>query len=222
MESWHSWPKHLLYLSPSKIDALYNQLDSSRVATIAKKLTINLKVLQAELSSRPAPETVFHRLKIVLAYLEEHDYIGSISNPGGYFAARLPMRWAPYGDQPEDTGLVWFGAVEDGTALGLGGSSHNMTGEIGTSPAHSASATFAMVRILEAELSKTHHGPLDLWDPHLDRWEETALVAIELASGWMHGPLQDVEFVAKRLLWGSGRDTDHVLLGTPLYVAMAD
>ncbi len=94
-------------------------------------------------------------------------------------------------------------------------------GEIGVSHAHPSSTAPAMLRILQRDLRSDlgeSSGPGASGDPR----ENSALAAIENASTQMAGPLQDVEFVAKRLLWGQGRRTDHVLLGTPLYVAMAD
>jgi hypothetical protein len=58
--------------------------------------------------------------------------------------------------------------------------------------------------------------------------ENLALTAVEIASSGMEGPLQPVEFVAKRLLWGDAKGgygfpgRRKVLLGTPLYVALDD
>ena len=47
--------------------------------------------------------------------------------------------------------------------------------------------------------------------------ESWALLGVEHTRN-MKGPFQDLEFVAKRLLWGEGGDGP-VLLGTPPYVA---
>lgn len=220
MCTWSSWPKHFLYLSANKVDALYYQLERPKLARIAKKLTIDLKLLQAELSDNTPAETIYSRLRVALRFLEEQEHIGSISHPGRYFAGRGLMRWGPYDSSGKD-GLVWFGCVQNDTAIGLGGSLHNVVGAVGPSSAHSHSATYAMLSVLERELTaEAVRGHAT--DPDDDDDEALAMLAIELASMQMRGPLYEVEFVAKRLLWGSGREVTHVLLGTPLYVAAAD
>lgn len=55
--------------------------------------------------------------------------------------------------------------------------------------------------------------------------EISVLDAVALATPQMRGPFQNVEFLAKRLAFGSIEDVDidkRILLATPLYVAMAD
>jgi hypothetical protein len=65
-------------------------------------------------------------------------------------------------------------------------------------------------------------------DPEIDdllgvgsRKDEEVLRAVTLANAGLRGPLENVEFVAKRLLHGTVDDR-LVLLGSPLYVALAD
>jgi hypothetical protein len=235
-ESLGRWPKHFLYLSPTKIDALFYQMDQGLLRSITKKLTIDLKIVKAELSSGERNETLYARLKVALSYLERQSLIGSIDQPGRYFAGSLLMAWGPYiplrlgsESDPIDTEskLVYFGGRTDETILGLGGSMENVFGNVGASPTSSLSSTPGILRILAKDLhqptlSKDNY-PQD-FKPDEDR---QALTAVELATRTQPGPWQEVEFVAKRLLWGesaidSGGPSRRVLLGSPIYVALDD
>ena len=151
------------------------------------------------------------------------------------------MRWGNYdlGDM-KLTPVIYFGGETDNTIVGLGGSMKNMIGSSmsGDSSASSASATPFLMEYLLKELN------IEYPDPDRDRWlaEDRAqgrifsvLDAVGLANCHMRGPIQTVEFMARRLQYGksafpyshsssyeSVENTKGVLLATPLYIAMAD
>jgi hypothetical protein len=228
IEGFGRWPKHFLYLSPTKIDSIFYQIDQGYLRSIAKKLTVDLKIVKAEVSSRTRNETIYSRLKVVLSYLEQRSLIGSIDQPGQYFAGSLPMRWGPYlgwRERPEQSKLVYFGGASDETILGLGGSIEHVFGNIGSSVSDSHSSAPSMLRALQKDLGLRLH--TEIPEGHRETDEDEALTAVEVASSEMKGPLQNVEFVAKRLLWGDAKSWwglrgRRTLLGSPIYVALDD
>jgi hypothetical protein len=132
-EAFRDWPKHFVYLSPPKIDSLFGQIASKDLRSIARSVTVDLKVLKAEFGPATArPETVYSRLRVVLEYLDRQTMIGSIDEPGAYFAGRIPMRWGPYQRSSDPAGLpsgiVYFGGQTANTTIGLGGSVEHMFG----------------------------------------------------------------------------------------------
>jgi hypothetical protein len=98
---------------------------------------------------------------------------------------------------------------------------------------HSHSATPSLLRALTREAELGQRADVlaaavgqDIESAELadEAWE---LTAVEIATSQMKGPLQRVEFVAKRLLWGEakgfwGGAGSRVMLGSPIYVALND
>jgi len=226
LETFGTWPKHLVYLSPLKINALFEQIQPRELVGIAKSLTIDVKMVKAEFGAPPPrPDSIYYRLRFVLKFLERRSNIGSIDQPGPYFGAtRALVRWGPYLDTygEEESPLVWFAGETDETVVALGGSSTNLLGYSGDSPTHSHSMAPTLLTRLSKELSlprPTASAPATGVD-----WE---LGAVELANQGSIGTLQEVEFVARRLIYGEttlpqSAPRIHVLLGTPLYVAMSE
>ena len=56
------------------------------------------------------------------------------------------------------------------------------------------------------------------------RWTEdkNVLRTVAMAVKSTSGPPQPLQFLAKKLLFGAEREDRDILLGTPIYVAMAD
>ncbi len=219
-------PRHFVYLSESKITALFDQVPRMDLQSIARSFTIDLKFLKADIGMpNKRPDTVYSKLKIVVEYLSRRSMIGSVDHPADYFAeSSLFMTWGPYGQAHfgpaiKDSPLVWFAANTQESILGLGGSSSNLVGFPGDAPTHSHSATPILLNAIYEELEIPP--PYSRSPSHrVDDWN---LRAIELAASQSQGTGQHLEFVAKRLLWGGSyrQPTKHVLLGTPLYVALA-
>jgi hypothetical protein len=137
------------------------------------------------------------------------------------------MQWGPYETESNDDKVppVYFGGVTERTIVGLGGSMKHVIGDSGPSHAHSHSMTPLLLEYLRKPAAQVERAEvLDFQgnqrpsDP--DNW---ALCAVELATTQMNGPKQELEFLAKRLLYGRGYSKKKkVLLATPLYVAMVE
>jgi hypothetical protein len=214
--------KYYLYISDTKVDMIFAQISNAMLEGLAGELKINLGVLSASFKQESPQETRFSKLEVVRKYLEKHAEVGTTDKPGEYFAGVSPMRWGPYG---WEEGLVYFGGSTDKTIFGLGGSSRHMIGESGGSNPHSQSATAALVSVLtkHVQQKESKSGPPASENFNDQCTEAMAFMAVELATSQMNGPVQRLEFLAKRLLWQEGVDEKrNILLGTPLYVSMTD
>lgn len=197
--------KYYVYLSDTKIKMLYPQFargDGGQVDSTTK-------------------------LQIVLRELERAERIGTVDEPKEYFAGTMPMRWGPYGFYLEESPLVYFGGETEQTIVGLGGSANHVIGDSGSAYPHSHSVTPNLIARLTKELGES----ISMGDltGSATAPRDVSLRAVHLATTQMHGPSQELEFVAKRLMYGPSpypsRDKNgdmKVLLGTPLYVAMSE
>jgi hypothetical protein len=208
--------EYYLYISDAKVDMLLPQVPHELKKKVALEFKLDLKLLSASRKSETEVENDrIARLEAVVNFIREFSSLGSVNAPEEYVEDTMPMRWGPY-DWDADSPLVYFGGVTDSIIVGLGGSAKHVLGSTGSSHAHSHSLTPVLTHFLKKQLgidSDKEHGSAE--DP------DGSLFAVELASTQMEGPTQRLHFVAKRLLHGdvSGRK---VLLGTPLYVAMAE
>lgn len=149
------------------------------------------------------------------------------------------MRWGPFGDCIRPSPFVYFGGITtSGTTLGLGGSMYHIIGEQrGESNPHSASITAHMFAKLSDALNLIPDGftkddmRYDISEMRYlsdeDLGDNTTLHCVLIASQYLSGPTQNLEFLAKRLVEGSVEEqysggAAHVLLGTPIYVAQVD
>jgi hypothetical protein len=231
--------RYYIYISETKINQLYAQIPVKLRQKIASKFTIDLKLVKAEFEGRQPQEGLISMLEVVLSYLESEDLVGTVDNSKSYFKGTMNLSWGPY----VDSGLVYFGGHTQATLVGLGGSLQHVIGEVGTSGAHSHSATPLLARALEKVTNSNAFGR------QTDGANGRLLRSVELASGQMGGPWEPMEFVAKRLAHGSVArnpiwwwtgdyyvpdgskytlkkwediDVASVLLGSPLYVAMME
>ena len=216
--------KHYLYVSETKIDMLYPQILKTILDNIDDESNINAGFSNTLTANPDSGKTLYDKLDLISSYLEKEGSIGTVDSPRQYFKGILPMRWGPYG-RDEKSQLVYFGGITDaGTVLGLGGSmNHVLEKERGSSHAHSHSLSFAIANKLSEEL--------DIPVTPKDKYEiegvsrtfalndESYLEAVSLATDQMEGPLQNLEFLAQKLI--AGGDDRKVVLGTPIYVAVA-
>jgi uncharacterized protein DUF7019 len=107
--------------------------------------------------------------------------------------------------------------------LDWGASAKHVIGNTGSGSAHSHSATPMLLRYLATQNVTATHSAGDA-PPAKEGGERLALIGVELATTQIYGPKENLEFMAKRLLSGKldDRTKKTVLLGTPLYVAIAD
>ena len=215
---------YYVYVSDAKVEMLFDQIPRSFLSGTAGELKVNLGIVTSTLKQDSAGNNRFTKLKTVRSYIEQHFDVGTIDQPGEYFAGTISMRWGPYHGGSE---LVYFGGRTADTILGLGGSAGHVLGARGISGAHSHSATPILVSVLCEGLGLQEPDGNKQWAQQIGRGRDSnaiALDAVELATTQMQGPEQTFEFLAKKLLFGSGRcrGSRQILLGTPLYVSMVE
>jgi hypothetical protein len=195
--------KYYLYVSKFKVDMFWSQ-----IAKPGQDET-GLDDLQQ----------LYARLHAVVDYIDSTGEVGTIDNPKSYFRGKLPMSWAILGAYPElglDAhleGVVYFGGKTQQTILGLGGSAKHVIGipQNQANVTASSSSSTRLLVTLSRELKQK--GVID----ELDKPMQSHLVAATTREVCEAQPAEHVEFLAKRLSSENG-----ILLGTPIYVAIAD
>jgi hypothetical protein len=232
--------KYYIYISDSKVDMLLSQIPHDQKKKIATEFKIDLKLLSASRKAETEDESNrFTRLEAVTAFIREYGNVGSVDEPDEYIKGDLLMHWGPYINVYDYSGdespLVYFGGSTERTIVGLGGSSKHVIGAGGQSSSHSHSITPFLISYLEKQLGLKKKPNPDVIDVKLherrffgkslteqERVDES-LHAVYLATSQMMGPQQRLEFLAKRLLYGTYRHAEkQILLATPIYVAMAE
>jgi hypothetical protein len=210
--------KDYVYISDTKVDVLFGQIDERMLENIAATLGLNLGVFKVEFRGdmKQRYEHRVQRLAAVVAYLEKSCGFGTVDEPDAYIKeSNLNMKWA------EIESALFFGAVTDRTVVGLGGSVMHLRGHTGAGMTP-ASHTPALLRHLKGVVAEDENRPA----PPAESLDDDSLDVVEQAVRGMRGPREPMEFVAKRLLYGrthrraAGKDIEQrVLLATPLYVA---
>jgi serine/threonine protein kinase len=212
--------KYYLYVSDSKVQMLFPQIPRGVVSQLAEELQIDIQQWGSGRDQLPEEATRFAKAAIVKRFIEQNASVGSIDEPAEYFRGMLDVRWGELGH-----GLVYFGGETAKTIFGLGGSVHHMIGASGRS-AISRSPIRALLSALRMSIG---------WPDGLDGEDywlkfgidgrdegERALHAVVRATTEMEGPKQRLDFLAKRLFHAAGCESRNVLLGTPIYVALAE
>ena len=206
--------RYYLYISDSKIDMLLAQIDPGLTRKRTAELSLNLKIFGAKRGvEQPAGADRIARLERVVRHLQDFGDLGSVDRPGQFFGGLLPMRWGPF----YGTSLVYFGGDTGRGTVGLGGSARHVMGGSGSHDGQEL-ARSVTPRLLDGLTADPEIGELLGVG---SRTDEEVLRAVTLANAGLRGPVENVEFVAKRLLYGTVDDR-LVLLGSPLYVALAD
>lgn len=221
--------KHYVYISDLKVNMYYEQIPPSILAGIAGELTLDIKPggvgIGTAVKWEQTQQTRYSKLNVVVAYLERHmpEAIGWIDAPRFYFKGTLPMFWT-YLPTWDDKKVVYFGGSTGQTIVGLGGSGHHMMSKTGDAEIGESSSDLpSLLAILDKELQLQLQLPYDLPD------ENAALDAVEAMARQAKGPSQNLEFLAIKLAYdpssAHGRirpRPKHVLLGTPIYVALTE
>jgi len=191
--------KHYVYISDAKVDMALAQLPAATRRALATRLELPAGLLVA---GSPGARDLGERVARLHAAVE---------------AVRVGARVGT------SLGLVYFGGTTERTTLGLGGSMKHVVGEVGWVDTHSHSVTHVLLGVLQKELRRElpaagAERPRHRADP------TQALMAVSVATHNLNGPEQRLEFLAKRLLSGADPYGEHgqTLLGTPLYVALAE
>jgi len=219
--------KYQLYVSNSKLEMLYKQVASSGKEKKSIDWGFDLKVVKLTRKNETEDEAdADDKLKIVVEELEDAELIGTVDNPKEYVKGTLPMRWGlfkDWGRPKEEPPLVYFGGRTATTVFGFGGSSKHVIGNAGASATGSRSVTPYLVAHLLDGLSM----PVEGWrvdHKHKGDHDYDTYEAISLVTYNLKGPEQNLEFCAKTLLlgqFGNSQTGQKVLLGSPLYVALA-
>ncbi|WP_030899450.1 MULTISPECIES: DUF7019 family protein [unclassified Streptomyces] len=206
--------RYYLYISDSKVDMMLAQIDPALSRKKTSELSVDLKIFSAKrgLEFESGTDRIV-RLERVMRHLEEFGDLGSIEEPGQFFRGSLPMRWGPF----HGTSLVYFGGGTGRTVVGLGGSGRYVLGSLEQS-AEQSGARSVMPSLIDGLTAEPEVEDL------LGRGtgaDADVLQAVRLANDRLRGPVQHVEFIAKRLLHGQV-EGQSIVLGTPLYVALVD
>jgi hypothetical protein len=232
----HARPlRYYVYISDTKLDMLFEQIDRGVLKRISAEVKVDIKLASLTLREAPNPgPTRSAKLQVVERFIEAHHKVGTVQEPGReYFRGQMEMQWGWAGDD-----AVWFqGGNEERSHyrqyLGLGGSRHHVLGERPPSIRRSRSVWPYIMNVLE-ELDRENpwirpelpHNWADLVDvgpgskpvPGFGKIiEHRELELRELGSGF---PKQWVDFLAIPLV-ETQLDNVHIVIGTPLYVAMA-
>lgn len=240
--------KNYLYVSDSKVDMLYAQIPGPLRAKIAVELKIDLKIFSASVRPIEQNETRYSKLRLVTRYLEWHMPLGTVQEPGTYFRGRLPMRWGPLGSRSrshEQGPFTLFAFHEDRSFLALVGSSSYVTGGEKFRESYNGQSRFEQIgagrpssyNLVQVEKyiddSRADLEQYLLQDGRLDQGGSAGpppsdadpasvqlLEKVDYLVANFRGPIQELEFVAVRLLSGALAGGAKVVLGTPLYVAL--
>jgi hypothetical protein len=217
-------PRRYLYVCESKIDNLYLQIPEKQRAALAAALAAAPEQPGDGAAGEAQPAESEEKLRVVLSYLDTPESLGTVEQPGPYFRGRLSMQWGIV----DDTALfVGQSQERERHFVLLGGSARYTVGPAyaGGGAAGQPSSPFAGLLALferadagEAEAERPYPAANTLGARLLRRLP--ALVA-QLQA------VQTVEFVAETLAVETGADNragsrDFLLIGSPLYVALAE
>jgi predicted Ser/Thr protein kinase len=201
-------PRFFLYLSETKLAMLWPQIPTARATTICTSLGLDAPVVDSRA-----------KMAIVTEFLRDECGFGTADDPDEYFHAALPMKTGSLSAMGKVDAYIYFSGASGDRVVGLVGSPANMV--VGPEvPARTSSRGFSaylLPDIIEAfdqvagEFDVDYNGPTRPLDgEHIAyhmRWIDKDI----------HAPAQRLEFVAKRLYVDR-----HALLGTPLFVALAE
>ncbi len=224
--------KWYLYRSDAKLRMLFQQIakTGAKKAIEWKAGYSGVGLSRKSESNEEVDED--EKLKAVTERLEYDGRVGTLEEPNLYIKGIMPMRWGMYNDlgrrDAVEGPLVYFGGLDKDTPmlLALGGSSKHVIGHEGATSTYSRSSTPALV---DALCRGIETGEFERVYPKEEREEDGIYRAIAIAQHYLRPPTQNLEFFAKTLMVGDiigveqyiGIDKTKVILGTPLYVALA-
>jgi hypothetical protein len=216
--------RYYLYLSRAKLDMLHGQIPEKLLRRLAVEAKLDLKVVSVSMQSPRAEVSEYDRLKLVEAYLEREFDVSWISEPASWFRGDLELRIAGYGSA---RGPVFMTGSEGDTVVALIGSAHHLVGQQAVPEfLRTYSSLPSLFHLLR---DAPEDWPLDEpWQAggRRDLGGERDLRQVVTFARSLKEPATYCEFLARRLLRGTlpssdGRELE-VVVGTPLYVALAD
>lgn len=219
-------PRTFRYVSRTKIESYYAQIDSLTRRALAHKLGLEFLDLD-----RPANETaLFGRLKMVHAWLEALGQVGSADDARPFFRGTLSMGFSFL--THSDSQIALFGGAHQPKAgprlvVCLGGSQRHVMGG-GYADRALGSLPGTLYEVLASMAASQDR------EPNHDRRSEVLEGVCAAVRGLGNWPFESTEFLARRVLAGDLRESEpfvrdpdweacggqlRVILGTPLYVA---
>lgn len=223
--------KYYLYISDAKLDMLYPQVPHSVKKKVSTDVKVDLKLLGgSRKSEEETEENRMTKLDAVVRFIMENEDVGRVDADTTYLSEIIEMRWGIAQQRDRALGkrvatqTVSFGAMVGDIAVSLFGSTRHLLGASGTPQAADLRTTAGFeslfINIVEVvktfEQDQTDAGGEDL------KSNAEVLQQFALFTKRMSGPRQRLEFLAKRLTVGTALDGCRVVVGTPLYVALAD
>jgi hypothetical protein len=224
--------KYYIYISDAKVDMLFLQVPHDIKKKVATEWKMDLKLLSASRRVETEGEdNRIARLETVVEFIRETGNLGTLDEPDEYIEDTAQVRWGTYG--AAQSPIVYFCGKTERTQFALGGSVHHVIGNCRNEVFSSASATPALYEFLGNYLG-VNDDRFEFNRQQRKFGEYEPLQAVEIAAERLYGPMQGIEFMAKRLLfWQGGAWPDEIpfpaarkeqemtkLLATPLYVAM--
>jgi hypothetical protein len=216
--------RYYLYISDVKVNMLWAQVTARLRRRLAHELGIKLETVAKGPLDGPAGTMRYERLDVVVAYINRYERVGTVDEPARFFRGNMRMRWTP--DLSHEVlelagfpNMVYFGGTTGDTVLGLGGSQGHVIGGAGGSP-QSSDAYLSSTTLTYFLRTMFHEGEIPE-DTSVPEQRDRSLEAIVDITGALGGPWQTMEFLALRVAEGRVKG-GHVLLGTPLYVALSN
>jgi hypothetical protein len=231
--------RYYLYISDSKLEMLFEQINPGVLKRISAEVKVDLKLASLTLrgAENPGP-TRTAKLQIVERYIDAHHNLGTLREPGSeYFRGQMDMQWGPLVGQLD--AVLFRGYDAEGlNCVLLGGSVRHL---IGQHPQRDVYPFSLLPEIME--LVRGTEEVQGMRGVNSERWPSMVLGMTNIFD---NRPAQRLDFLAIPLIEGEAerdyiprgvpltmdklarlrRDHQndppvHVVIGTPLYVAMA-
>jgi hypothetical protein len=211
--------RYYLYVSDTKLDMLFDQIGEQVRKKISVELKIDLKLASVTLGHAGSPDPArMAKLRLVEEFITRNHTVGTVEDSsGGWFRGAMDMQWGwlESFDTNDASPLVFFRGQEDSHVVMLAGSRRHVIGE---PPGTTAYAGSALPHIVAA--IKTHF-PDDAAIAGLRSQDPAWTVPLRASEVlFKDAPQQKMSFLAVSLA-EENINGHHLLLGTPVYVALA-
>jgi hypothetical protein len=212
-------PRYYIYVSDTKLDMLFEQINLRTRKSISVELRIDLKLASVTLSNSDAPAPArMAKLQIVEEYIIRNCEMGTIKDSStAYFCGTMDMQWAwlESWHSNDASPIVLFRGEEESQLVMLAGSRRHVIGE---PPDMTARAGSALPHIVTAIRSHFPDDPAIAELPFQPpKWTQPLRAREAL---FKDTPAQRMDFLAVPLAENYIED-GHLVLGTPIYVALA-
>ena len=220
--------RYYVYISDAKVDMLLPQVPGALQKKVAAKLGFDIHILKGEIATERATlETRVARLSAVENHINSTQQVGTLDDPQPWISGEAAAKIVRL---QENTNVVFFIIETSHTIIAMGGSSKHLTSEVESEGIESGySFTPTLLREFEREIVDR---PNFLAFPSnfkvlseriqpggMTQWTQLVYDAARQIGGV--DIVQSISFLAKRLL-----EEDYlgkrVILGTPLYVSLAE